>query len=190
MQLKVKQSKISFFGRRYTITKDGRNLFIIRRLILTAIPKYVIENYNTGKKIGTFKNKFLSFKASAVIRIDKNQYSFVQKSFTSSEFQCQQHQNGDDLFQIKSHEGFQYSIWENNQQIGLCKKNNWQILDGDVYDIDLNFDADVALLAAMIVLVDNYRFSIKIGGDISLDVGNFGKNLLKPDTTWLPKDEK
>lgn len=188
MKVFVKQDKITIFGRRYVIYQNEKKRFTIRRLWLTPIPKYVITEHLSGIKIGMIRNKFLSLRANAVISIPSGDFKFEQESIKSMKYTCIATTKETEKYNLKGHKGFTGSIYRNNEQIGQWNKNRFVMFDGDAYEVDLDFDADIVLIASMMVLVDTYRISLTVGGDIGWEIGNIGKALQKRNTNWSPKE--
>jgi uncharacterized protein YxjI len=188
MKVFVKQDKITIFGRRYVVYQDKKKLFTIQRLWLTPIPKYVITEYSSGERIGRIQNKFLTLRGNAVISIPNGNFKFEQESINSMKYTCKVIGKETDNYDLKGHKGFTGSIYKNKEQIGQWNKNQFVIFDGDAYEIDLDFDSDILLIASMMVLVDTYRISVTVGGDIGWEIGNIGKELQKENTNWSPKE--
>lgn len=175
MKVYVKQDKITFFGRRYVVFMGRKKVLVIRRLWMTPIPKFKITEYATGKELGTMENKFLSFRGNANISLPNGTFKFDQKSINSMRYECRSLVDSPTQYLLQGNKGFSGSIYKDNHQIGQWNKNQFVIFNGDAYELDLDFDADIPLIASMMVLIDTYRISIKIGGDIGWEVGNIGK---------------
>lgn len=189
MKVYVKQDKITFFGRRYVVFNGKKKILVIRRLWLTPIPKYKITEYATGKELGKMQNKFLSFRGNANITLPNGTFKFDQESINSMKYECNSLADPSTHYQLQGNKGFSGSIYKDKNQIGQWNKNQFVIFDGDAYELDLDFDADIPLIASMMVLVDTYRISVTIGGDIGWEVGNIGKGLKSRKTNWKPKEK-
>ncbi len=188
MKIFVKQDKITIFGRRFVVYQNKKKLYSIRRLWLTPIPKYVIKEYSSGKIIGRMQNKFLSFRGNAVISIPSGQFKFDQEAISSMKYSCKRIDGEAEEYNLKGNKGFTGSIYKDKEQIGQWDKNRFVIFDGDAYEVDLDFNADKLLMASMMVLIDTYRISVTVGGDIGWEVGNIGKGLQKRKSNWIPKE--
>ena len=189
MKIFVKQDKITLFGRRYVVYQNKKKLYTIRRLWLTPIPKYAITEYHSGKRIGRMQNKFLSFRGNAVISIPSGQFKFDQEAIYSMKYSCKRIGGMTEEYKLKGNKGFTGSIYKDKEQIGQWDKNRFVIFDGDAYEIDLDFDSDKLLMATMMVLIDTYRISVTVGGDIGWEVGNIGKDLKRRKSNWTPKEK-
>jgi hypothetical protein len=187
MKIFVKQDKITIFGRRYVIYEGRRKIYSIRRLWLTPIPKYVIKDSKADQKIGSIRNRFLAFKGDAVISIPNGSFKFDQDGFGSMKYSCKSISNPNEIFELRGHKGHDGSIFKNKEKVGEWCKNKFVIFDGDAYELDLNSDIDSLLMSVLIVLIDTYKISVTVGGDIGWDVGNIGKNLKKKKSGWQPK---
>jgi uncharacterized protein YxjI len=186
MEIFIKQNMFSFFGRKYIVYANGEKRYSIRRLWLTPLPKYKIKDSRTNTVIGTIQNKFLYFRAHAKIILNSGNYAFEQKSLGSKKYSCKQLEGAMDQYEIKGHEGFECSIFKNENQIGNWTKNQLVIFDKDIYEIHLDYDAQIPLIAAMVVLVDTYSMSVTIGGDIGWNI-SLGKKQSKKKSGWKPK---
>jgi len=189
MKIFVKQDKITIFGRRYVIYQNNNKLYTIRRLWLTPLPKYVINEYSSGRKIGKIQNNFFSFRGNAMISIPSGQFKFEQETFNSMKYTCKRISEKNEEYELIGNKGFTGSIYKYKEQIGQWDKNKFIIFDGDAYEIDLDFDVDKLLIASIIVLIDTYRISVTVGGDIGWEIGNIGKGLQKGESNWTPKEK-
>lgn len=68
--------------------------------------------------------------------------------------------------------------------------NDFVGLGGHKFQIALNYDENPILISAFIVLVNTFRISITIGGDIGWDVGNMGDGLTYYDPNWKAKSRR
>jgi len=190
MKVYLSQQKSPVFGKQYDLFKDGRNIYSIKKIWYSIIPTYAVFELRSGNKIGKITNKFLSLKANGLIKLGKREYSFVQQSFNSKTLIGKNLNGQNQNYEITARSGLEHSIYQDNIQIGYSKKNAVVIFEGDRYEFVLNHDADYLLLACMYVLLDTYRFSIKLGGsDIGLDIGNLSKGINKPNSNWIPKEK-
>ena len=185
----VRQDKISLFGKSYLVSQNKKKLYVIQRQWLTIPPKFTIAQYISGKKIGEVNCKFFSFRANAEISISGERYKFEQESVSSMKYDCRKTTDPFNEYRLIGNQGFGGSIFLDKKQIGQWSKNQFVVFDGDVYELDLDFDANIPLIASMIVLMDNYRISVKIGGDLGWEVGSLGKGLKPKKTDWKPKEK-
>lgn len=186
MEIVIKQNMFSFFGRKYIVSEKRKKLFSIRRMWLMPLPKYKIKDLRTKKVIGTIQNKFLYFRAHARIVLPSGKFAFEQESMGNKKYSCKQLEGALDQYKINGHEGFECSIFKNENQIGRWSKNQLVLFDKDTYEIELDYDADIALIAAMVVLVDTYSMSVTIGGDFGWNI-SLGKKQSKRKSGWMPK---
>jgi len=185
MNVQVKQKKWTLLGRKYIVSVENEKKYIIERVPFVIKPEYEIKDYETWNVIGTIKNK-IKFRADAIIRIRNEEYQFVQEKFNRMTYQCLDKQNNCE-YMIQGNHGSWVSTFKNNLQIGYWKKKSFVILSGNRYDVVMNFDEDPILLSAFAVLVDNYRISVTVGGDIGWELGNMGKGLTEFNTNWKPE---
>lgn len=190
MQILIKQDKIPFFGRRYVVIKERRKLYEIRKAWPNPIPAYKISEFQSGKVIGNMQNKFLSLRAHAALLLPSGEYTFEQASIGAMSFECVRTSPApQSTYKLQGAKGLTGAIYQDGEQVGQWDKNRFVVLDGDNYVVDLDFDADIPLMALMMVLVDNYRISVSIGGDIGWEVGNMGKGLQESKSDWKPKEK-
>lgn len=189
MQIRIKQNKLSIFSNTYRVFRDGEVLFKLTRINFIPIGFFSIKDGKTKEKIGQIRNKVLSLRGNAKISIPNGNYHFTQKSIESNFYKCENLSDKNDLIFIERYKGFNGAIFKNELQIGFWKKNQFVVLDGDNYELKLSADVDLALISAMMVLVDYYRFSLIIGGDIGFEIGNSGNEVPKQIKYWKPKDE-
>jgi len=187
MRIIIEECAVSVLGREYWVTIDKQIIYRIRRSMLSAKPKFVIIDDVTDKKIGAFQNKLLSLKADAIITVPSGKYKFDQKEINSMTYTCHQFIGGDDKYVVQGHKAYCGSIFKNEKQIGFWKKNKYSFVNSDFYDIDLDCDVDVHLMAAMTVLFDTYRISAGLG--IGIEMDNIGKGVETYKSNWTPNDE-
>lgn len=184
MNVLVKQKIWTLRGRKYIVSVADKKKYIIEDVPF-SLTEYEIKDYKTWKVIGSIKNK-IKFKADAIITIRNKEYRFTQEKFNKMTYQCSDKQTKHQ-YTIQGNHGVWISIFKNNEQIGFWKKKSFVILSGNKYDLLMNFDEDPILLSSFAVLVDNYRISIKVGGDVGWELGNMGKGLTEFNANWTPK---
>lgn len=185
MNVLVKQKMWTLLGRKYIVSVEGEKKYIIERVPFVIKPEYEIKDYETCKVIGTIINK-IKIRADATIIIDNKEYELVQEKLNKMTYHCiDKKQNVN--YTIQGNHGVYVSTYKNDEQIGYWKKKSFVILSGNRYDMEINFDEDPILISAFAVLVDNYRISVTIGGDIGWELGNMGKGLTEFDSNWKPK---
>ena len=189
MKVYVKQRKITLFGNKYIVYKDDRELYVVRRILLSIKRKYEISQYYTGQTIGTIENGLLSFKANATVSIPSGKYKVVQKSFNSLKFKCRNQDSSHSEIEMKGSKGYSGNIYENSKQIGRWNKNKFIVFHGDAFEMVLDYDVDLELMIALMVIVDMFRIQIKIGGEIGWDTGNIARGLERGNTVWRPKEK-
>ena len=185
MNVLVKQKKWTLLGRKYIVSVEGAKKYIIERVPFVIKPEYEIKDYDTWKVIGKIKNR-IKLKADAIISIGNKEYELVQEKLNKMTYHCISKQPKV-KYTIKGNHGAYVSTYKNNEQIGYWKKKSFVILSGNRYDMEINYDEDPILISAFAVLVDNYRMSITIGGDIGWELGNIGKGLTEFNPNWKPK---
>lgn len=187
MRIIIEECAVSILGREYWVTMNKQIIYRIRRLTLSPTPKFVIIDDFTDKKIGAFQNKFLSLTADAIITIPGGKYKFDQKEINSMTYTCHQFIGGNDEYVIQGHKAYCGSIFKNEKQVGFWAKNRYSFVNNDFYDVDLDCDIDVILIAAMTVLLDTYRISAALGCGFEMD--NIGKGVESYKSNWTPNDE-
>ena len=185
MNVLVKQKRWTLLGRKYIISIQDEKKYIIERVPFSIKPEYEIKDYETWKLIGTIKNK-IKLKADAIIKIGDSEFEFKQEKLNTMTYNCIDKIAGDE-FLIQGNSGDNISTFKNNKQIAFWIKKRFVILDGNRYDMTMDYDANPILLGSFAILVDNYRMSVTIGGDIGWELGNMGKGLTEFNKNWKPK---
>lgn len=185
MNVLVKQKRCTLLGRKYIISIDDEKKYIIERVPFSIKPEYEIKDYKTWKLIGTIKNR-IKLKADAIINIGNAQLEFKQEKLNTMTYNCIDKVTGDE-FLIQGNYGNSVSALKNNKQIAYWIKKKFVILDGNRYKMTMDYDANPLLLSSFVILVDNYRISVIIGGDIGWELGNMGKGLTTFNENWKPK---
>ena len=187
MIVNVNQRMWTLFGRKYIVSIDGEKKYEIERRAFSAKGVYEIKDYDTLKEVGIFRNKLMSLKADTEIIIGEKEFHFKQESVKSMKYFCENINAPEEKYLIQAHHGHTTSIFKNQNQVAWWDKKRFVILEGNKYKIEMNFDEDPILFSAFAVLVDNYRISITIGGDIGWEMGNMGKGLTNRNENWKRK---
>lgn len=187
MIVNVNQKRWTLFGKKYIVSVNKEKKYKIEREAFSLSSVYKVKDYETSKEIGEFHNKLRSIKANAEIIIGNKRYSFIQDSVRSMKYICEEEKKLSGKYVIQANRGYSTSIFKGQIQVGQWIKRSFVILEGNKYQIEMNFDEDPILFSIFAVMVDNYRISITIGGDIGWELGNIGKGLTNKNENWEPK---
>ena len=188
MNVLVKQKRWTLFGKKYIVSVGNEKKYIVERVAFSIKPVYELKDFETWKLLGTIKNK-IRFKADAIIKIGENEFEFKQEKVNAMTYNCIDNSTGDQYL-IQGNSVDNVSAFKNGEQIACWRKRRFVILDGNSYDLVQNFDECPILLSSFAILVDNYRISITVGGDIGWELGNMGKGLTRFNDNWKPKKAK
>jgi hypothetical protein len=183
LRINIEQEGISH--RRYVVSVGYKETYIIRKELL--ISRYKLLKFESREKVGEIKNEFLADNRNADIILPSGTYKFEQKSDYKMYFNCKSTSKPFKEYEFIGNKGFTGSIYLNKKQIGEWDKNQYMKFENDTYDLDVDFDVDVLLLASVMVLIDIYRISIRFGGYFGWEVGNIGLELGNMNPDWKPK---
>ncbi|MGE5397248.1 MAG: hypothetical protein ACM3MK_06880 [Chitinophagales bacterium] len=93
-------------------------------------------------------------------------------------------------FKVYSHSGNDYSIFINEKQIGLIKRNAWKTGDGDKYKVLYDKNLKPVLAAIFAIIVDICNYTNDTGIDLvsyETTIWQFGSK--EENKKWLPQDD-
>lgn len=138
----------------------------------------------TGPEPGlTIKKKLSFFKPRYEIRMGGDAFNFNTVSFLKHHYQCD---IGKDHYDIYGHRGRKFSIFRNDRQVAWWDKAAISWFAGDNYRIVCDDDANVEVLIAFCLIIDNFRSDEHDGKALNYDVGNLGFQAKKFDPAWQP----
>lgn len=120
----------------------------------------------------------------------RNKYDFEFAAGAIYHFQCEKRWKGvylcerdDDRFRLYRHKGVRYSVFQDDRQIAALSKNRVVLGKGNRYDITMNADANVVIIACMVLAVntsdnDDHQESV------TYDFGNLGPEDKPFDESW------
>lgn len=184
MKIILEQDFGSIFGSRYNVYIRNRKRFRIKKTLFTS--DFRIIDLVSEEVVGEIVNESFSMKIAAKITLPNGVFQMNQPEFNAMQYLCKKH-DSDDVYKLFGFEGYGGGIYFNKTQIGQWNKNNLVFFDGDVFQIEVDYDVNVLLMVSMMVLIDQFRTSVKVGGTFGFDLGNFGEDLRKPQKHWKPK---
>lgn len=109
-------------------------------------------------------------------------YEFWTESNWQGVYGCE---NRKESYRLYRHRGFDYSIFQSDNQIAAFTRNRIKIGAGDQYDVLLNDDADPILVICMVLAIDSIE-SPDSNRTLTYDFGNVGPEDRPFDKSWAP----
>ena len=108
-------------------------------------------------------------------------YRFECEKLWKGVFVCE---NLNEKFQLYSHKGLNYSIFQNDRQIASFAGNSVQ-LGASHYDVLIDDSANVVLISCMVLAIAESN-DYDSAGRVTYDFGNLGPEDRKFDRSWTP----
>jgi hypothetical protein len=183
MEIKIKQRKWSL-NSSYKVYQNGKEEFeALRKFYSGTIRLWDKNRIQKAKMSWNLLGGLTSF---SVKKLDGRTYKFKTESYWKDHWKLE---NEKERYDVYEHEGLNFSIYLNEEQVGMCQKNDIVLLGGDQYDIKADYDVDIELIVIIFLLIDNTKFSGRNGLN-----WNFGKQISSEKKArnfhWQPKRNK
>ena len=89
-------------------------------------------------------------------------------------------------YHLFEHHGLRYSIFQENTQVAAITRNQFVIGNGYVYEVHMNRDADVVVIACMILALNTNAHRDEDNGAFTYDFGKIGPEDRAFDENWQP----
>lgn len=154
MEISIRQKRFSLSDR-YTIKIDGEKQYKARRGFFSLKIKLADER---GQLRATIKKSLVRFgKGRYSLSFPENErYRFNRLSSKKGVWELE---NGESTYTLYGHEGYAYSLFQGEQQIAACKKNEVVIGGGDNFDIKADFDVDIEKVISIFLIIDHAYFA-------------------------------
>jgi uncharacterized protein YxjI len=183
MEIDINQQKISI-GDKYKIFVDGEQTHYASRKLFSLLPVVQLYEGQNERPRMTINKRMAFFKAKYdITRSDNQVLEFRTQSFWKPQYQCLV---GPDNYVLYGHRGRKVSIYENDRQIAWWDKQAVSWFAGDNYKLICDKSADIELLIAFCLVVDNFASDDHDGNTINIDLGNLFQ-ARKFDRDWQPK---
>lgn len=144
----------------------------------------LFKNGSDGPRYVIRKNRSFFKTSYDLTKWDNSILEFRTKSVWKGHYLCS---DGQDYYEIFAHRGWKYSVFRNDSQIAYWDGDTDSLVSGDKYIILADRDADVELLIAFCLVLDNNESANIDGNIMTIDFGNLGMQARKFDETWQPK---
>jgi hypothetical protein len=115
---------------------------------------------------------------------DGRSYDFHTEKFWKGVYACSR--EGEETYTYYQHHGLRASIFQQDRQIAALRKNAFVIGDGNEYDICMNHDADVVVIACMVLAMNTADNDDKQDSTFNIDFGSIGPQDRAFDDAWVP----
>ena len=178
MDVTIQERKFSFRSE-FDISAPSGSFYARKALIGNGLQL----QYRNGQDIALLRSRLSFF---------RNRYDFEFTSGVTYHFQCEKRWKGvylcernEDQFRLYQHKGVRYSVFKDDRQIAAITKNRVVIGKGNRYDITINADANVVIIACMILAV-NTAYNDDKDASVTYDFGNIGSEDRPFDESWEP----
>lgn len=137
-----------------------------------------------GDLIASIKSKFSPFKPHYAFEFtDGRKYDYWCEKIWKGVYICTG--NGEAEFELYTHKGLRWSIFQRGKQIVGFRKNRLTVGQGNQYEIVLNSNANALVIVCM-VLALNTSDGNDGNGTITYDFGHMGPEEQPYDESWRP----
>lgn len=152
--------RISIYQRIFSISDkfdiyiNEKNKYLAKRTFFSF--KIEIKDNNHSTQTIIRRKDFNGVKSNYEVKCsDESKYLFKTISFRKGIWELSNEEN---TYTIYEHEGYNYSLFRNEHQIGSCKKNEVVIFGKDKFEIEVDYDVDVEKVVAIFLILDNALF--------------------------------
>ena len=136
-----------------------------------------------GDLVATLKSKFSPFKPHYVFEFaDGREYDYWCEKIWKGVYICTG--NGEAEFELYTHKGLRWSIFQNGNQIAGFTKNRLTFGQGNKYEIRLNSNANAIVIVCMVLALN----TSESGDDNATVTYDFGQSMEEQpyDESWQP----
>ena len=183
MIIDIRQNKI-LNGDNYIIFINEKQTHSAFTQSFTFLSEVSLFEDNAKKSKLTLKKRFGWFKTKYdIYRNGSKPFEYRTVNLIKNHNKCQV---GNDFYEIYGHKGRKYSIFKNNLQIAYWDKSYATWFNAGNFKIIADDDCDYELVISFCLINDNSP-ATNNGNALNFDVGKFGPEAKKFDSSWMPK---
>jgi len=114
---------------------------------------------------------------------DGRTYAFACEKLLKQVYTCER---DDERYRLVEHRGLRWSIFQDERQIAAVTKNRLVLGNGNLYSIQMNHNADAAVIACMVIAINTADGDDERQNSGTLDLGNVGPQERPFDESWAP----
>lgn len=180
MKIEIKQKLLSL-GDGYEIFVNNKKFYTAFTQVLTMIPTINLAKSGTDQHILSIEKNLSFYGPDYSIKKRGKEYNFVMDSWISGEYSCAV---GSSIYTVYSHIDTDYSVFKDNIQIAYWRGQSVTFLEGDKYEMQANADANIELLIAFCLIIDNHYNNSS--GLFNFNMSLFGFRKRKFNENWSP----
>jgi len=174
------QERAFAFRSEYDISTPDRNYYARKKLFSIRAKVELMTGEDrvvaTIRSLSFFRSRY-DFELS-----DGNVYRFRCEKFWKGVYACE---GNEERYHLYQHKGLRYSIFQDDRQIAAITKNRLVVGKGNRYEIQLNDDANVAIVICLALTINTSQDDDD-HSTVTIDFGNIGPEDRKFDESWEP----
>jgi uncharacterized protein YxjI len=137
----------------------------------------------TGEVAATIHGNFSIFADYNIDLADGRHFHYGCEKVIKGVYSCV----GDTTtYHLFEHHGLRYSIFQDDTQVAAVTRNSLILGSGHEYYIEMNHDADVLVIACMILALNTNSSDNDNRGGVTWDIGKIGPEDRRFDENWEP----
>ena len=149
MNITIQERRFTFSSE-YEISGSGQ---ILRaRKDFLSFPSRIHVKYGEDR-VGTLQGRFSLIHCKYDFQFaDGRDFAFQCEKLRKGVYACKR---GDEVYRLYHHKGRRYSIFRNGDQIAAVERNRYVAGRSARFDVRMNQDADVAVVASMVIAMNS-----------------------------------
>ena len=182
MDVTIQERSMSLFTE-YDIEAPGTSLYA-KKQFFSLLSKVELQS-STGQTVARLQGQ---------LSVLRNRYEFDLNDGRVFHFECTDRlrsvyecKGGEDVYTLYEHRGLDRSIFRNNVQIAAYTKSRISLGKGHRYDIRMDSDADLTVIACMVLALSVAEDNDEEQATVNVSFGNIGFQGREKDELWEPK---
>jgi uncharacterized protein YxjI len=168
----------------YDIEAPNGSMFAHRKFFSIPAQIELTSGREGGQTIATMQGEFSFLRSRYEFHFaDGREYRFECEKLLKQVYVCEREGERHELIE---HHGLRSSIFRDDRQIAAITKNRLVVGNGNQYDIRMNSDADVAVIACMVIAVNTADGDDRNQETVTFNLGNIGPQERPFDERWEP----
>jgi hypothetical protein len=181
MDVTIQERKFTFHSE-YEISGAGPVLRARKEFL--SFPPRIQVKFEGGEAV-TLQGRFSLIRCKYDFHFpDGRDYAFQCEKLVKGVYACKREE---EIYRLYHHKRRRYSIFRNGEQIAAVQRSRYTSNRGNRFDVRMNRDADVAIVASMVLAMNaSDRSEGDDAENVTAELGTYRREERAFDTTWQP----